>query len=113
MYFYIYVHLDKAKIATSARLKPPDVIKRDKSRRLNVGRNITMLKTARFRSRATKIVQIWQQHDAEKKLRRFLEGKLQVTLSCRLATTQNHQKNVHVHLWVASRIRRNQSACVI
>ena len=52
MYFYIYVHLDKAKIATLASLKSsPDVIKGDKSRRLNVERNIIMLKTARFRSR--------------------------------------------------------------
>ena len=53
MYFYIYVHLDLAKKATLARLKPsPDVIKRDKSRRLNVEGNITMLKTARFRLHA-------------------------------------------------------------
>ena len=54
MYFYIDVHLDKVKIATLARLKASsDVIKtRCTSRRLNVERNITMLKTARFRSRA-------------------------------------------------------------
>ena len=39
MYFYIYVHLDKAKIATLARLKASDVIKRDRSRRLNAERN--------------------------------------------------------------------------
>ena len=55
MYFYIYVHLDTAKITTLARLKASsDVIKRDRSRRLNLERNITMLKTARFRSR------VWQ-----------------------------------------------------
>ena len=40
MYFYIYVHLDKAKIATLARLKASsDLIKRDRSRRLNAERN--------------------------------------------------------------------------
>ena len=42
MYFYIYVHLDTAKIVTLARLKASnDVIKRDRSRRLNVERKIT------------------------------------------------------------------------
>ena len=36
MYFSIYFYLDKAKMATLAWLKPsPNVIKRDKSRRLN------------------------------------------------------------------------------
>ena len=53
MYFYIYAHLDKVKIATLARLKPsPHVIKRDKSCRINEEKNITMLITGRFRSRA-------------------------------------------------------------
>ena len=53
MYFYIYAHMDKFKIATLARLKhSPDVRKRDKSCRMSVERNITMLITGRFRSRA-------------------------------------------------------------
>ena len=53
MYFYIYAHLDKVKIATLARLKPsPDIIKRDKSCRMNVEKNITIIITGRFRSRA-------------------------------------------------------------
>ena len=39
MYFYIYVHLDKAKTATLARLKASNVIKRDRSRRLNAERS--------------------------------------------------------------------------
>ena len=89
MYFYIYVHLDKPKIATLARLKPsPDVIKRDKSRRLNVEKNITMLKIARFRSRARqpKSFTCIKFHSAttrreKKKLRRLLEEKLDAFLS--------------------------------
>ena len=89
MHFYIYVNFDKAKVATLARLKPsPKVTKRDKSRRLNVERNIAMLKTARFRSRARqpKSFTCIKFHLAttrreEKKLRRFLEEKLDAFLS--------------------------------
>ena len=86
---FLYIHLDKAKVATLARLKPsPDVIKRDKRRGLNVERNITMLKTARFRSHARQLKSLtcikfdsattWRE---ERKLRRFLEEKLDAFLS--------------------------------
>ena len=78
----------KAKIAILARLKASSDIKRDRSRRLNVERNITMLKTGRFRSRARqpKSFTYIKFHSAttrhkEKKLRRFLEEKLDAFLS--------------------------------
>ena len=75
-----------------------------------------MLKTpARFRSRdrQPKSFACIKFHSAiirreENKLQRFLEEKLDAFLSI-----GNHQKNVRFHFCVASRIERNQSACVI
>ena len=104
MYFYIYVHLDKAKIATLARLKASfDVIKRDRSRCLNVERNITMRKTARCRSRVRqpKSFTCIKFHSATTRRGENNYGgswKNNWMLFCRLATTQNHQRNAHVHL---------------
>ena len=46
---------------------------------------------------------------ARNKLRRFLEESTFLPIGNRL----KHQKNVRVHLCVASRIEGNQSACVI
>ena len=85
MYFYIYVHLDKAKIATLVRLKASSDIKGERRPRLNVERNITKLKEGRFRSRARqpksftciKFHSATTRHE-EKKLRRFLEEELDV-----------------------------------
>ena len=79
-----------------------------------------MLKTGGFRSHAKqpksftciKFHLATTRHE-EKKLRRFLEEKLDVTLFCPLAAKQKYQKKAHVHLCVASRIGRNQSECVI
>ena len=88
MCFYIYVHLDNAKIVTLARLKPsPDVVKRDKSRRLNVESKITMLKQQDLghvlgnQNRSHVSTFIRQQHDARKKIWRFLEEKQDAFLS--------------------------------
>ena len=118
-YFYIYVLLDLAKTATVARLTPsPDVIKHDNSHRLNVERKITMMKTARFRSRARqpKSFTCIKFHSAttrreEKNYRG--SWKKNWMFSCQLATTQNHPKKCTRPPSIASRIRRNQSACVI
>ena len=121
MYFYIHVHLDKAQIATLARLKASsDVIKRDRIRCLNVESNTIYYHAEKKQdlghvlgnqNRSHTSTFIHQQHDARKKIRRFLEEKLDTFFP--LTTTQDHQKNAHVHLCVASRIGRNQSACVI
>ena len=111
MYFYIYVHLDKAKIATLARLEPsPDVIKHDKSCRLNVERNITMLKTARLRScaRQPKSFTCIKFHSAttrceEKNYRG--SRKKNWLLSCRLATTQiKPPKKTHTSTFALLRV---------
>ena len=74
MYFYIYVHLDKAKIATLARLKATsDIIKRDRTRRLNTERNTVYYHAQKEQNlghvlgnqNRTSFIQ--QQHDAGKK----------------------------------------------
>ena len=75
-----------------------------------------MLKTARFRSRARqpKSFTCIKFHSATtgREEKKEVLGRKAGRFFCRLATTQNHQKNAHVHLCVASRIERNQSACV-
>ena len=113
MYFYIYVHLDKVKTATLARLKPsPDVIKRDKSCRVNVEKNITTLITARFRSRARqpKSSTCIKFHSATTRRKKKTYGgswKENWTLSCRLATTQTTKKRTFALLCVWEGIRHH------
>ena len=91
MYFYIHVHLDKAQIATLARLKASsDVIKRDRIRCLNVESNTIYYHAEKKQelghvlgnqNRSHTSTFIHQQHDARKKIRRFLEEKLDTFFS--------------------------------
>ena len=115
------VHLDKAKIATLARLNASsDDTKCDRSRRMNTERNTVYYHAKNSKiwvtCQATKIVHMHQVSSAttrrKEKIRRFLEDKLGASFVDWQAR-KTTQKNAHIHLCVALRIGRNQSACVI